>query len=230
MLVKPELVEEIERINKVYDVLPYPAKYISDHSDREFEELTVALESIGLVDEVELLKLVRKSDVDYFWHCTATENYCSIRVNGLYPRKTLEAFDASFSCVSNEVSFFQDSVKGLSNYVRLAYSDNHPFKDVADSRVGNSYWLKVNALVIATTEVKFCPTNAASNYAHTYTLKPNNYYQFAFLRDQSIRQCNNFSGDNAYKQPFTQGEVLIKSHVSLGLLMSENDFPIEPVR
>lgn len=104
--------------------------------------------------------IIKTYNFDGVWHFTDRSNLDSIQNNkGLLALGELER-----RCVAiptpggNEWSHDADRLKGLHEYVHLAFVDDHPmlFKARQDERIKDPIWLKIRAEIILEQDVLFC--------------------------------------------------------------------------
>lgn len=105
-------------------------------------------------------KIIEKYNFDGVWHFTDKSNVKSISQNGgLLSLGQLERKGITIpSPGGNQWSHDADKMKGLHEYVHLAFVDDHPmlFKAKQDDRIKEPIWLKIKAEIILGDSVLFC--------------------------------------------------------------------------
>jgi hypothetical protein len=104
--------------------------------------------------------IIKKYNIDTIWHFTDKSNLESIiQNNGLFSLGELERRGIDIpSPGGNDWSHDADKVKGLHEYVHLAFIRNHPmlFRAKQDERIPNPVWLGIEADIILEKNVRFC--------------------------------------------------------------------------
>jgi len=118
--------------------------------------------------------IIRKFKFDGVWHFTDKSNVKSIAQNGgLLSLGELERKGILIpSPGGNQWSHDADKMKGLHEYVHLAFVDDHPmlFRAKQDERIKEPVWLKIKAEILLCEDVLFC--SDVSNKSGVETLTP----------------------------------------------------------
>lgn len=109
----------------------------------------------------EVIKTVLEQyNIDGVWHFTARSNLELIKKhNGLLSLGELERRRIEIpSPGGNQWSHDADKLKGLHDYVHLAFLDDHPMLYLAkqDGRITDPIWLKIQLSVLVAEGVRFC--------------------------------------------------------------------------
>ena len=104
--------------------------------------------------------IISKYSFDGIWHFTDKSNLDSIQKNkGLLALGELERRGIGIpSPGGNEWSHDADRIKGLDEYVHLAFVDDHPmlFRAKQEERIKDPIWLKIRSEIILGATVRFC--------------------------------------------------------------------------
>lgn len=104
--------------------------------------------------------IINKYNFDGVWHFTDRSNLELILKNkGLLAFGELERRGIEIpSPGGNDWSHSADSIKGLDEYVHLAFVDDHPmlFRAKQEERIKDPIWLKIRSEIILGEDVRFC--------------------------------------------------------------------------
>lgn len=119
-------------------------------------------------------EIIDKYKFDGIWHFTDKSNLGSIKEHGglLSVAQAQEKKVAVPKPGGNEWSHDADRLKGVHQYVHLAFLDDHPMLYFAknDGRINEPVWLKIDASVLLDPNVRF--TCDVSNKAGVEILTP----------------------------------------------------------
>lgn len=103
--------------------------------------------------------ILERYKFDGVWHFTGRSNIGSIKKhNGLLSVARVEEKGANvLKSGGNQWSHDADKLKGVHNYVHLAFLDDHPMLFVAknDGRITDPIWLKIDSSVLLEPDVRF---------------------------------------------------------------------------
>lgn len=169
--------------------------------------------------------IIDKYKFDGIWHFTDKSNIPPILQNdGLYCLGELQRMGVAIPAPGgNEWSHHADALKGVQEYVHLAFLDDHPMLYAAkqDGRLKEPVWLKINSSILLGTGVKF--TNEVSNKAGVQLLTPEEAVQqidfevlFTYMdwKDPVIQ---------ARRRLALKSEILIPKHIPLKMILSEKN-------
>lgn len=118
--------------------------------------------------------MIGKYNIDGVWHFTDKTNLELIKQNrGLLSLGALERKGIEIPAPGgNQWSHDADKMKGLHEYVHLAFVDDHPmlFRAKQEERITEPIWLKIRAEILLGTGVLFC--SDVSNKSGVNVLKP----------------------------------------------------------
>ncbi len=105
-------------------------------------------------------KVLDKYRFDGVWHFTDRSNLdLIVEQQGLLSLAELERKGIAIPTPGgNEWSQDADKMKGVHEYVHLAFVDDHPmlFRAKQDGRIPDPIWLKIDSSIILEKEVRFC--------------------------------------------------------------------------
>jgi hypothetical protein len=120
-----------------------------------------------LTSGAKLRSILEKYKFDGIWHFTDRSNIVPIQQNnGLLSLAELERKGATIPAPGgNQWSHDADKLKGVHEYVHLAFLDDHPMLFVAkqDGRIKDAVWLKIDSSVLFDANVRY--TKEVSNKA-----------------------------------------------------------------
>jgi hypothetical protein len=169
-----------------------------------------------------LKSIIDKYKFDGIWHFTDKSNIELIVQNqGLYSLVDLKRKGIAIPAPGgNQWSHDADALKGVHEYVHLAFLDNHPMLYAAkqDGRIKEPVWLKIDSSILLDSGVKF--TKEVSNKAGVQILTPEEAVQqidfevlFTFMdwKDPEVQ---------ARRRLALKSEILIPKHVPLNKILS----------
>jgi hypothetical protein len=108
----------------------------------------------------QMIAIVKKYGFDGVWHFTDKSNLDSMQKNkGILSLGELENKGITIPTPGgNDWSHDADRMKGLDEYVHLAFVDDHPmlFRARQDERIKDPVWLKIRSEIILGDGVRFC--------------------------------------------------------------------------
>lgn len=170
----------------------------------------------------EYLSIIIYNDIQFLYHFTDKENLASIKENGgLYSWHYCEKNKIEIPKPgSNEFSRQLDKNKGLENFVRLSFVENHPMKFIAvkEQRIINPIILKCDTDLIMHKNTLFSNCNAAKNESIvSETIDFFKSLKFGIFK-QNYFSINN---DPALKSAY-QSEVLIPKFLPSRYILNLN--------
>lgn len=169
--------------------------------------------------------ILSKYKFDGIWHFTDQSNIKPIFENkGLYSLGELQRKGIAIPAPGgNQWSHDADAMKGVQEYVHLAFLAEHPMLYAAkqDGRIGNHVWLKIDSAILLAPDVKF--TKEVSNKAGVQLLTPEEAAQqidfevlFTYMdwRDPTIQ---------ARRRLALKSEILVPRHIPLDCI---KNFPL----
>jgi hypothetical protein len=121
-----------------------------------------------------LKSIVEKYKFDGVWHFTDASNIELIKQHqGLHSLANLQRMGVVIpSPGGNKWSHDADVLKGVNEYVHLAFIDDHPMLYAAkqDGRIKSPVWLKIDSSILLESSVRF--TSEVSNKAGVQILTP----------------------------------------------------------
>jgi len=165
--------------------------------------------------------IISKYSFDGIWHFTDKSNLDSIQKNkGLLALGELERRGIGIpSPGGNEWSHDADRIKGLDEYVHLAFVDDHPmlFRAKQEERIKDPIWLKIRSEIILGATVRFC--SDVSNKSGVAILDPEQAKEeidfdvlFTYMnwRDPEIQQR---------RQAAIKSEILVPRLVPIDMIL-----------
>jgi hypothetical protein len=164
-----------------------------------------------------LKSIIDKYKIDAIWHFTDKSNVeLIIKNQGLHSFGALRTKGIAIPAPGgNQWSHDADELKGVHEYVHLAFLDDHPMLYAAkqDSRIKEPIWLKIDSSLLLGSDVRF--TKEVSNKAGVEILTPEE-------AEQQIDFEVLFARTN-WKDPEVQkrrraalkSEILIPNHVPI---------------
>lgn len=170
------------------------------------------IESSNIVSE-----LLKSKGITKLYHFTDISNIQSIIDNGgLYSWKACNRNGITIqSPGGSNISRSLDDHRGLGNYVRLSFTENHPMMYVAqnDGRISYPVILEIDLAVVDWPTTKFSDRNATKNGA----IVTGGYSGANNIHFQTVKQWNHFNLSVAEKE-FYQAEVLVLEKVPLAYI------------
>jgi hypothetical protein len=109
---------------------------------------------------IKMKTIIGRYNFDGVWHFTDRSNLDSIKEHkGLLSLRELERRGITIPAPGgNEWSHDADRMKGVHEYVHLAFIDDHPmlYRAKQDGRIPAPIWLKIDASVLLQDGVRFC--------------------------------------------------------------------------
>jgi hypothetical protein len=175
--------------------------------------------------EKKLKAILEKYKFDGIWHFTDKSNIEPIvQNNGLHSLGELQRKGIAIPAPGgNQWSHDADALKGVQEYVHLAFLDDHPMLYAAkqDGRIKEPVWLKINSAILLGSGVKF--TKEVSNKADVQLLTPEEAAQqidfevlFTYMdwKDPEIQ---------ARRRLALKSEILIPRHIPLNMILGKKN-------
>ena len=169
--------------------------------------------------------ILEKYKFDAIWHFTDKANIEPIlKNNGLYSFGELQRRGIAIPAPGgNKWSHDADATKGVEEYVHLAFLDDHPMLYAAkqDGRVKEPIWLKINAAMLLTPDVRF--TKEVSNKAGVHLLTPEEaaveidfevLFTYMDWKNPDVQ---------ARRRLALKSEILIPKHIPLNMILSKKN-------
>lgn len=121
------------------------------------------------------------------------------------------------------LSWGLDQRAGLSHYVRVSFTTQHPMMYVAmnEGRISNPVILEIGPSVIYDTETRYANMNATRGEANV----GNTLSDFKSIHFNSVKARKHFDLD-ADEQPYFQAEILVKGKIPLSAITNIGNFGI----
>jgi hypothetical protein len=103
--------------------------------------------------------IIEKYKISSVWHFTDLSNIEYIKQHGLLSLAELKRREINVPvCGGNNWSHDADKVKGLDEFVHLAFIDDHPmlYRAKEDGRIRNPIWMKIDISILLVEGVRFC--------------------------------------------------------------------------
>lgn len=105
-------------------------------------------------------EIIKRYRIRGVWHFTDSANIASIVKEGaLLPLAELNRRRIKIPAPGgNQWSHDADALKGVDEYVHLAFTDDHPmlYRARQEGRITNPVWLQVNSEILLHPDVRFC--------------------------------------------------------------------------
>jgi hypothetical protein len=118
-------------------------------------------------------ELLRKYRIRAVWHFTARSNWPLIAEHGLLSLAELHRRGIEVPAPGgNDWSHEADRIKGLHEYVHLAFTTSHPmlYRAREEGRIADPIWIQIDPSILLQDGVKFCTD--VSNKAGVPILEP----------------------------------------------------------
>ena len=175
--------------------------------------------------ERKLKAILDKYKFDGIWHFTDKSNIVPIvKNNGLHSLGELQRKGIAIPAPGgNQWSHDADALKGVQEYVHLAFLDDHPMLYAAkqDGRIKEPVWLKINSSILLAPGVKF--TKEVSNKAGVQLLTPEEAAQqidfevlFTYMdwKDPEVQ---------ARRRLALKSEILVPRHIPLNMILGKKN-------
>lgn len=169
--------------------------------------------------------IIKKYKFDGVWHFTDKSNLDLIIKNqGLHSLGSLKRKGIAIPAPGgNQWSHDADELKGVQDYVHLAFLDDHPMLYTAklDGRIKEPIWLKIDASILLSPEVRF--TSDVSNKTGVQILTPDEALQsidfdvlFTYMdwKDPDVQ---------ARRRLALKSEILIPEYVPLDKILGKKN-------
>ncbi|EGG19465.1 hypothetical protein DFA_00042 [Cavenderia fasciculata] len=172
----------------------------------ESEGLETSFRTLTLDPPILNSTILREKGVTQLYHFTDKSNLDSIKQNGLFSWDHIDQNGIQSVMGSNEDSRRLDKRKGLEDYVRLSFVQNHPMMHAAYKRdsIKQPIILVIDIMVVDLLDVKFSDVNATSN--NVIIQNDTNHIQFSIFKKDYFKLSTN-------EKQYFQAEVLIRNNV-----------------
>ena len=175
-----------------------------------------------------IVRHLREQGITKLYHFTDRSNIQSIINNGgLYSWRACENRGITIPRPGgSETSRSLDSYRGLSNYVRLCFTRNHPMMYVAknDGRISNPVVLEIDLSVAGFDGTLFSDRNATKNGAKIAM----GFDGLNNIHFSTVKQPNHFDLPDNEKE-FYQAEVLVLEKVPIHCITNIDSFKPKPL-
>ena len=171
-------------------------------------------------EQANLLNVLKKNYVNFFYHFTSQKNLASIRRNGgLYSWQYLKSHNIDIPVQGGgELSQGLDQYKGLSDYVHLSFCDDHPMAYRHIQNGEDIVVLKISTDVAMLDGTMFSDMNAVDSKSNcAIGLKGLEKVNFEATKEKYLR-----NDDPLFK--YKQAEILVKTHVPLKYILNIDEF------
>lgn len=176
----------------------------------------------------EFKNVLEQHNIKKLYHFTDRDNLAKIiSSGGLYSWKDCEEKGISIPRPGGggpgSLSWNLDAAKGLENYVRISFTQQHPMMYVAmnDGRISNPVILEIDPEVIFEESTKYSNMNATRTGASV----GGSFADFKAIHFNSIKARNHFDLD-LNEQPYYQAEILVKNFIPLTAITNISNFGI----
>lgn len=165
--------------------------------------------------------IIDKYKFDGIWHFTDKSNIeLIVKNNGLRSLGELWRMGVSIPAAGgNQWSHDADVLKGVQEYIHLAFLDDHPMLYAAkqDGRIKEPVWLKINSSILLDPSVKF--TKDVSNKAGVQLLTPEEAAQQIDFEVLFTYMDWNDPEIQARRRLALKSEILIPKHIPLDMIL-----------
>ena len=165
--------------------------------------------------------ILKKYKFDGIWHFTDKSNLDLIVENkGLLSLGELERRKINIPIPGgNEWSHDADRMKGVQEYVHLAFVDDHPmlYRAKQEGRIPNPIWLKIDSSILLDANVRY--TSEVSNKSGVPILQPEEAKEQIDIEVLFTRTDWRNPDIKARKQAAIKSEILIPDFIPIGKIL-----------
>lgn len=159
--------------------------------------------------------LLKKYNINYFYHFTDKSNLESIEEHGLLSLKLIKEKKLNPTYGGNDWSHDADKRIGMDSYVHLSFDMNHPmlYFSKKENRVKEHIWLKIDKSIIFMENVKF-----TNDVANKFGINPYDICEIEKHLDCQSLFANRPDWKSEEYQKARRSELLIPNYIPINLI------------
>ena len=172
-------------------------------------------------DFIDIYDVIRRKEIKSLYHFTDSRNIQSIKETGyIYSQNNIRRIGINTVYASTNDSRDIDSLKGLSNFVRLSFVPSHPMMHVAMTcgRIRHPRVIEINPLILLLPGVLISDRNAIKTGAkigsHAYDLERCHFELFS---------KNYLSLNDIDSKMYFQAEILVPDKIGNDMIINTSD-------